>query len=398
MNFDEPASEIIHLDAPEDRYERLRLIPWWDQRALADARVLVVGAGALGNEIVKNLALLGVGHLLIVDFDEIEDSNLSRSVLYRKSDRGRCKAEVAAQAAQSINPDCQPRWMNADVTTQVGAGFFRWADVVIAGLDNRDARFAVNRACWKVNRPWVDGATEAFQGIARVFVPPDGPCYECTLSEQDTRFMTIRNSCGFIERQAAHAGRTPTTPATAAVIAGVEVQEAVKLLHPGAGLPGLAGRGFFFDGLTYDCFTVGYVRRDDCISHETLDVVIETELDRQTATISDVLDAAQHEMGMTGRIEPPSEIVTSLECRACEERVGFYRLLDTVTPDEAACPKCGTLRLPDVVTECVGEASLSHLTLQDMGFAPAEIVTVRFSETSVGVEISGDLKQVFGIV
>src|SRR5437660_2379570 len=89
----------------EDRFHRFKLIGWWDQPKLADAKVLVVGAGALGNEIVKNLALLGVGHVLIADLDRIENSNLSRSVLYRAADNGQYKATVAARAAQEIYPD-----------------------------------------------------------------------------------------------------------------------------------------------------------------------------------------------------------------------------------------------------------------------------------------------------
>ena len=63
-----------------DRYSRLRLIGWWDQEKIASAKILVVGAGALGNEVLKNLALLGLGHVYLIDFDEIQDSNLTRSV------------------------------------------------------------------------------------------------------------------------------------------------------------------------------------------------------------------------------------------------------------------------------------------------------------------------------
>src|SRR4051794_34828877 len=82
-----------------DRYGRLRLIPWWRQERLAAAKVLVVGAGALGNEVLKNIALLGVGTTYLIDFDTVETSNLSRSVLFRHGDGGRPKAEVAAERA-----------------------------------------------------------------------------------------------------------------------------------------------------------------------------------------------------------------------------------------------------------------------------------------------------------
>src|SRR6478736_9020492 len=88
-----------------DRYSRLRLIPWWRQERLAAARLLVVGAGALGNEVLKNLALLGVGTVYVIDLDTVEPSNLSRSVLFRNEDGGRAKAAVAAQRAAEINPE-----------------------------------------------------------------------------------------------------------------------------------------------------------------------------------------------------------------------------------------------------------------------------------------------------
>ena len=74
--------ETLFID-DDDRYARLRLIAWWDQDKLAASRVMVVGAGALGNEVLKNLALLGIGTVYLVDFDRIEQSNLTRSVLFR---------------------------------------------------------------------------------------------------------------------------------------------------------------------------------------------------------------------------------------------------------------------------------------------------------------------------
>ena len=99
----------------DDRYSRLRLIAWWDQEKLAQARVLVVGAGALGNEVLKNLALMGLGHIYIVDFDQIEESNLTRSVLFRRNDCGRSKAEAAASALKDLNPDLEILALNADI-------------------------------------------------------------------------------------------------------------------------------------------------------------------------------------------------------------------------------------------------------------------------------------------
>src|SRR5690348_13320644 len=119
---------IIH---DGDRYSRLRLISWWRQEKLAAAKVLVVGAGALGNEVIKNLALLGVGTTYVIDLDNVEPSNLSRSVLFRADDGGRPKAVVAAERAREINPEVHVRGIRGDVITDMGLGLFADVDVVI---------------------------------------------------------------------------------------------------------------------------------------------------------------------------------------------------------------------------------------------------------------------------
>ena len=176
---------IDQSDLEEDRFSRFRLITWWDQERLRNARILVVGAGALGNELLKNLALLGVGNIIVVDMDDIELSNLSRSVLFTPEDIGRPKAEVAAEATRRIFGECNILPLKANIVYEVGLGLFGWADVILGGLDNREARWAINMAAWKMGRPWIDGAIEGINGVARVFPPGEPPCYECTLGETD---------------------------------------------------------------------------------------------------------------------------------------------------------------------------------------------------------------------
>src|SRR5207302_11202196 len=99
-------SEVLTLepDDADDRFARFRLISWWDQQRLARAKVVLIGVGALGNEVLKNLALLGVGSVFLADLDRVEDSNLSRSVLFRAEDRGRPKVEAAAERAAARDP------------------------------------------------------------------------------------------------------------------------------------------------------------------------------------------------------------------------------------------------------------------------------------------------------
>lgn len=113
---------------------------------LAGARVVVIGEGALGNEILKDLALLGVRNVFVADRDRIENSNLSKSILFRERDCGRPKAVVAAERAAEIYPDIRVQPFAGNVVHDLGQGIYRWADVILGGLDNREARVAINLA------------------------------------------------------------------------------------------------------------------------------------------------------------------------------------------------------------------------------------------------------------
>ena len=193
----------LPLRLDEGRFARLEAIEWWDQSLLAKARVVVAGAGALGNEVIKNLALLGVGQVVIVDLDRVELSNLSRSVLFRESDEGEAKAECAARMARQIYPDMKVRPIVGNLLADLGLGFFRWADVVVGALDNREARVFVNSACAKVGTPWIDGGIEVLNGIVRGFHPPATACYECTMSRVDWDLLNKRRSCMAAARSSA---------------------------------------------------------------------------------------------------------------------------------------------------------------------------------------------------
>jgi adenylyltransferase/sulfurtransferase len=223
--------------------------------------VLVAGAGALGNEVLKNLALLGIGHVVVVDMDCIELSNLSRSVLFRAEDTGQPKAACAARGARAIYPDLDIVPMHANLLGEVGLGVFRWADLVIGALDNREARVFINAACAKVGRPWIDGGIEVLQGIARAFNAPQHACYECTMSKVDWDLLNKRRSCSLLAARAIQQRGTPTTSTTASVIGAIQVQEAIKLLH---GQTDFLGKGFFYDGARHQSYPISYSRHPGC--------------------------------------------------------------------------------------------------------------------------------------
>ena len=381
------------LSAQEDRFHRFKLIHWWDQRKLSAARVLVIGAGALGNEIVKNLALLGIGNVLIADMDRIENSNLSRSILYRASDSGRYKADVAAEAAASVYPQIRAHSFIGNVVYDLGIGVFRWADVVIAGLDNREARLAINRACWKTNRPWIDGAIEQIQGTARVFAP-DGPCYECTMSQTDWKLLQSRRSCNLLSRPEMEGGKTPTTPTISSIIAGVQCQEAVKLLH---GLPTIAGRGWVFDGLSTEAYPVQYQRKPDCYSHEVLPEIVSLEAGAQTMTVAALLAEARERLGPTAQLELCHDVLEKLICPSCGREERLFASLGRVSADKSFCPYCKDVRR-DVKTfyKIEGGEDFLDRTLSQIGVPAFDIIVARCGSRAIGLELAADAASVLG--
>jgi molybdopterin/thiamine biosynthesis adenylyltransferase len=368
---------VIELEDDHDRYHRQSLITWWDQQLLSDASVLVVGAGALGNELVKNLALLGVGRILVVDQDVVENSNLARCVFFRPEDEGRAKAHVLAERAADLNPDTEIIPVLGDVRMTVGLAVFAEVDLVLGGLDNREARLFVNQACWKVGTPWIDGAIEGLMGVVRVFVPPDGACYECTLSERDHELMAARRTCAMLTREQMLAGRTPTTATTASVVAGMQAQEAVKLLHgERLGPPALAGAGFQFVGLTHDSYIVRYPRREDCLSHDLYErrhlIVTPSEV-----SFRELLALAQQELGEDAVLELEHEIVVAGHCRQCEQAQTIRRPLDALHTGAGLCPTCGIpwrLELAHTLDE---SSSLLDCRPHELGLPGTDYVVAR---------------------
>lgn len=391
----QPGLINIEVDV-EDRYSRLRLIPWWDQELLQKTKILVVGAGALGNEILKNLALVGVGTILVLDIDLIENTNLSRSVLFRPTDEGKSKSKAAAEMLNEINPDCRVRWLDLNVVYDLGLGVYKWADLVIGGLDNREARLAINQSCWKVGTPWIDGAIEVLFGVARVFIPPDSACYECTMNEMDYKLLNLRRSCALLSRKDMVEGKVPTTPTIASIIAGIQVQEALKIIHSREDMPTLAGKGLFFNGLSYDSYIVNYDRKEMCPSHNYYENISDMPLSVKKATVNDLLKAIRDRIGNNAVIELEKELISSLICERCGIKKEVYKTLGKVTEDEALCPECEQVCNPEMTHTINGDEPYLNLKLAEIGVPALEIVTALNGEETYHFELTGDRDSVLG--
>lgn len=386
--------EILNLDINENRYSRFELIPWWSQELLHNATIMVVGAGAIGNELIKNLALLGIGKILIVDMDKIEQTNLTRSILYRMSDIGKYKAEAAAEKAMEINPDVKAIQLKADVVTDIGLGVFRKMDVVLGGLDNREARLAINQACYKVNKPWIDGAIEVLNGFARVFVPP-GPCYECTMTETDWKLINKRKSCALLTHEQMLEGKIPTTPTSSSIIAGIQIQEMLKLLHNNRNLPTLAGKGYVFNGLTHDSFVVEYQRKADCMSHDTYEDIKEMPWSARNISIGDILKQAKKDLGDNAILEFDRDIATTAVC-TCGQSKEIFNVVNKLKNKDIVCEKCGKTMRFEAVHTIYGNEDFLDKKLFDIGIPLFHIISARSGLDYIHYELSHDKNEILG--
>lgn len=274
------------------------LLSWFKKERVKDARVLVAGAGALGNEVIKNLALFGIGHIFVVDFDRIEISNLTRSVLFREQDahNHRYKAEVAAQRAMEINPQIQVVPIVGNLFSEVGLALYKSVDVVIGCLDSRLARYQLNRMAMRAGKTWIDGSIENLTGAVRIFTPGIN-CYECGMSREEFNSIMLRTGCADVVRMQTSHGRVATTPISASIIGAIQAQEALKVIHSNAyadTLPPfttLQGKMLRYEGLT-NCMNIYRMTswKKSCPSHETWDTVIEAPALSADMTVEQILE------------------------------------------------------------------------------------------------------------
>ena len=264
------------------------------QERTAKARVMVVGCGALGNEVLKNLVLMGIRHIVVVDFDTVEADNLSRSVLFTQEDaaKGRRKVEVVAERLRGMNPEVDVKTIYGDIGYDVGLGLIRRMDVVIGCVDSRWARYQINRLCMRAGKPWVDGGIDGLEGTARVFKPGEN-CYACNLGPEGLRDLKARMPCAGVIRRAIAAGKAPTTSIIASVIGAVQVQEALKLIHDeeikAGSLTTLCGKMFYYEGEHMTTRVAEFkAYDDDCAEHDVWEPVSPSTLTTQS-TVEEML-------------------------------------------------------------------------------------------------------------
>lgn len=237
-----------------DRFARhiiLREVGGPGQKALRDAKVLVVGAGGLGAPALQYLAAAGVGTIGVIDDDVVENANLQRQVIHLDRNIGMPKVHSAAEAMVAQNPFVTVRPYHRRLDADIAEELFADYDVVLDGTDNFETRYLINKTAVAKERPLIAAALTQWEGQISVYDPTKGtPCYACVFPEAPD--PSLVPSC-------AEAGVIGPLPG---VIGAMMAVEAVKLIT-GAGEP-LSGRLLIYDALYAQTRTISAKPRADC--------------------------------------------------------------------------------------------------------------------------------------
>ena len=370
------------------------LLSWFKKERVKNAKVLVAGAGALGNEVVKNLALFGVGHIYVVDFDRIELSNLTRSVLFREEDayNHSYKAEIVAKRAREINPQIKVTPIVGNLFSEVGLGLYRSVDVVIGCLDSRIARYLLNRLSLRAGKSWYT---------------PGMNCYECGLSREEFNNIMLRTGCADVVRTQSSAGRVATTPISASIVGALQVQEAMKLIHmegedeslqQPSPFKTLQGRMLRYEGLT-NMMNIYRVAswKNTCPAHEQWndikpcqELTASMTVAAALKTIKKLLGVKSVEINMRNN-KCIDKIISDRPEKEFNVMIPESKLDDVIKADkEMRQLSYRTLFHKNFYENIDKSFPYQELTLQQIGIPPFDVLQVSTEKGGYFVELTGD--------
>ncbi|HIF38627.1 MAG TPA: molybdopterin-synthase adenylyltransferase MoeB [Gemmatimonadetes bacterium] len=300
-------SPNIELSSKElSRYARHLMLPEVGKKGqilLKDSSVLVVGAGGLGSPVALYLAAAGIGTLGLVDFDEVDVTNLQRQILYGTEDIGKPKLESAYRRIFSLNPHVEVISHPCRLDSQNALEILENYDVVVDGTDNFPTRYLVNDACVLLGKPSVYGSIFRWEGQVSVFGKDDGPCYRCLFREPPPPGMVP--SC-------AEAGVLGVLPG---IIGSLQALEVIKIVL-GQG-ESLVGRLLIFDALELKWREVKIRRNPDCpvcgneptqtelIDYDVFCGVASDQFEDQAKTSEKFIEIKPSELRDRLKVDPP---------------------------------------------------------------------------------------------
>jgi len=234
INKDYTVSGIDSIDS--DIFDRQKRIEGWDQAKIQNSTVMVIGAGAIGNELVKNLVLIGIGKIFLIDYDFINTSNLNRCILFNieSAEQKIYKVDAVKEACSKINPNTEIVSLKEKLNA-IDKALYKKSDVICSCVDNIEARLEANNYAYYNGIPFVDAGIDEFYGsIQSVFSEEnETACLQCNITDSDLDMMWKRFSCTGQEIDNENGetfGIIASIITTTSIIGGIQSQQVLKFL------------------------------------------------------------------------------------------------------------------------------------------------------------------------
>lgn len=330
---------------------------------IKNIKILVVGVGAGGNEVLKNLILMGFGNITILDFDIVEDSNLSRTTLFRKEDIGKSKSLVAAERLKEFALHEKPNivGLHGNLMTDFGKGLFVEHDIVICCVDTQKCRAYINDWCVMTKTPFFEMGFSEYD-VDICFFAPDG-----TMTQQDGTiieklpssdgkfpkfngefpvclreeigfgsFEEKRNSCSGFKVQDTNLAKIPTIQVSAAMAGVLVATELIKYLN---GIDTIKNKMLLYFGRTYETMICNYKRSAKCLIHDVVFTCDTTNISNKNS-IGELISELENKNCGNVLLKLPDEFILSGVCHGCGKQIIINKRKSTVWDTERWCSDC----------------------------------------------------------
>lgn len=305
---------------------------------IRNTRILVVGVGAGGNELLKNLALMGFGNFTLVDFDPIENTNLSRTTLFTKKDIGKSKALVAAERLTEICLHESPNIVGLNAKIQdIGRQIFLNHDLVVCCVDTKNARVYINDWCVRLKKPFFEMGFEKFV-VQISFFPNQSlsdPCLRDFIGNTD--MSGRRQSCSKLKMRDTQLRHIPTIQ-VAAALAGVFIATEIILFLKGESR--LKNKMMQYAAQYHRVLEIDIEKSESCFAHSNHDLPIYSCNLNYTNTFKELLVELKNEHNLECYVSWPEEYIYAVECEKCKKEIYIKKFKSEVYDNERWCLDC----------------------------------------------------------
>lgn len=364
-----------------DRYLRHSLIDWFDQDELKKSSVVVVGAGATGNEALKNLSLLGIGNLHIIDYDKIETHNLTRSILFTEDDIGKNKAEVAANKCRKIDSNINITLSTKNFWKALTIDNLKKYNAVFCCVDNYEARIKLNTLCMIAQVDLYNTAIDSRYIIVEKYpfsTATDCACYECGLPDSVYPKIKERYSCGWLKKRAYEEKKVPTTTVTSSIAGAFMSSLFLQTNHPQS--PEGAIR-FFIDTISLNSTISAIVPKNYCecnkiyYDHQYFKV--------KNKKLADVI--SEYNVDKNVPIYLSDKVIIDATCKNCSDKKLYNDLADNYDDSIAYCNKCKLHSYDISIKDCFTLQELEDIFPHSM--IPAKFLYFYMEDNQIYLEL-----------